>query len=436
MSFPYQQCFKMFLLCSLSFIYGCDVKTDCDETPDDSDCITDSATQRPAYTILQDFGGLHQFNISAFTQDQSDSSQDVMKLQISNYGLATDNNPSNSELEDNPSINRLALDYDIWEEVSRRWLNNETLDIEGSDYQKIKTYYLPSGGNLGALINNSYNQPIYTADNKDVREQQQGSQFYWDFGDYEIEGLFSLKARISNLAGKYIRNYASHPDNIDTPLLEKANIWGQDVKFSEGAVIYGGSRSVANDKLIIESVLNNNSFSMAEVNFTSGHNSIAEALAPWPTNGNASNHLSIKYSVGFLNHFEVKAQFDPATQTAQLFTNNNADLTICVPNDPDNKVCDRIEVSYTENNSEKTIELELMDLSASRLRSLNLPGYFNLIIAGPFNNAQDFYYGKHYKKTTTANRIKLSPQFWLNPIAAEDVRSAFKAWRQEVFDDR
>ncbi|NRB40557.1 MAG: hypothetical protein HRU20_19150 [Pseudomonadales bacterium] len=422
------------LASSLIFLNACSAKVDCDEEPDHEDCQEENTISRPAYPILEEYDGLSQFYIHEF--ELADKN---FRAEMINYGLAQNTDPSNSEIEDDPTLNLIPIESDIWEEIYIDWGTNDSpFATESSLYLKNKPYRLLIEGELKNSVDNSKNQPTFTAAKKNINELQQAVSFTWDFGDTEIENVLDLNARM-NVANSSIKNYETHPDTTGTlyevGILPYATQWADNTKFSEDAIIYGGTRSVTEDVLIIESLLSGNSFSLPEANFDSGFESINAVIAQWPSDNNAAVHLNIKFSVAYLEHFDVKVQFNINNQTAQIFTTNNANVSICHPGDDDAKLCDRFEVPYIEHPDENYIEIDLSLLSHNRLQSLNLPGYFNLIIAGPFDETNNYFYGKHYIQTNSDNRIKLAPQFWLNPIAAKDVRNQFQLWRQEAFDD-
>ena len=130
-------------------------------------------------------------------------------------------------------------------------------------------------------------------------------------------------------------------------------------------------------------------------------------------------------------------QFNTTNKTAQIFTSTGDSIAIdpCPPTSPDNMDCQRINVPYIEHLNENYIEIDTSTLSQQRLKEYNLPGYFNPIIAGPFDTAKRFYYGKRYIKTDSDNRIKISPMFLLNDTAKNNVENAFKDWREEMYQD-
>lgn len=424
---------SIFTLCQMT---ACN-SVDCDETPDDPECIDDGSdidVEKEANTLLESINSFHQFTLQqpfSSTLDTSNSAE------IYSFTPAEDSSKqSENDAEDFPEANDLGLTVLAWLDDVRRWeVNNAPFSAIGSIYNEDKSYFLIENGELSNL-KTQHNHPTYEAVKKNIFERQLAVDFVWDLGDLHIDGFGKIHSEL-DVSNKKISKLKNHPDTNKIEILPNADIWGDDYHFDEGAIIYGGTRSVAEDKLIIESIKSNNSFNMTSPNFSNNHDSIDSALADYPDNSPASTHLHYQFSVGYLINKEIYMQFNTTNKTAQIFTStgDSIDIDPCTPTSPDNMDCQRINVPYIEHLNENYIEIDTSTLSQQRLKEYNLPGYFNPIIAGPFDTAKRFYYGKRYIKTDSDNRIKISPMFLLNDTAKNNVENAFKDWREEMYQD-
>ena len=433
---------SVFILFITSFsLVACHDETDCTATPEHESCIEDEDTatvDKPANTVLEDQGTLSLFSVATFVENV-DYNNESMSLQLLNLSPADNSAKQTSREErEQPEANDLKIDAQVWQEnAPRQWvINSAPFSSPNSLYQYSKSYHLLENAQLLELVTHEKNQSLYEAQEKDILEQQQAVTFVWDMGDMDLEGIGAIKSRI-DVANRYIKNYETHPDSDAIDILDYAATWAENARFSEGALIYGGTRSVLNSIMVIESVYDNAGFSMAPVLFTTGADTITDALANYPVSDDASASLHYQFSVEATEHHSLYMQFDTANNTAQIFLNNSADSTILCQIDDGTAAqdCDRWQVSYSENSDEATIEIDIMALSREHLSKLNAPGFFNIIIAGPFSDTKDFYYGKHYKATTVSHRKKLQPLFLLNPTATSDVQTQFQLWRQEAYED-
>ncbi len=423
------------LLCCLQ-LGGCN-SVDCDEEPDNEECQNDDNVNidTPAYPILEEQASLSSFSVQRFSEN-SDYNQEDMQLEFLNYSTAETNEKlTNREQEDTPWINDLTNTTSVWDEKApRQWEKNETpFLISGSLYQKTKPYRLLVSGNLQATMTSEKNYSLFEAELEDIFEQQQGVQYIWDLGDIELEGIGRINDEI-NLENRFIRNYVTHPDSETLSLLPFANIWDENEKFSEGATVYTLTRRVTKNVLIIESVLQNNEFTLEPTRFTQTQDNLTDAISSWPISEDTENSLEILYSLGALQHEKIRMQFDPDAKEVEIFKDESANTITCTI-EVARSNCQRWRIPYKVSNDEKFLEIDLQQLTYATLEDLSLSGEFNFIIAGPFDDEQNFYYGKHYIETAAGNVQKITPSFLFNPVARDDIQRVFRAWREERYDD-
>lgn len=420
----------LFTLCFV--INGC---RDDDDEPEEETSKLHPDVDTPAYPILLEANSLHIFTVQDFFEDKINGTygnifKDRMELFIDNFTPAQ----STEEPDDDADIlssNDLGYTRSIWTEVSnsekdallyaKAW-EVDNLPLRDSRYtQNDREYRILTNGVLQQSRTSDY-MPLYEVIDKNIYEKRQEVVFTWDFG-----GAADVDAK-EDVSRDDIDDWETIFINRSYTILPYASIWGDDYKFSEGAIIYGATRSIAKDILVIEAVYNNEGnnnkkFTIEKAKISSGANDITTALAPYSSDNNASVHLNYQFTEDFFSHHSVFLQFDTLQKQAHLFTTNNASDS------------DKIKVPYIEHYDKSYIEIDLSSLTKSQLDGLNIPAYFNPIIAGPFGDDNDFYYGKHYIKTDDAQRLKLEPVFFLNNIAKNDVAQAFENWRSERHEE-
>lgn len=392
------------------FIFLCTALAACHEDKLEDAEALDPYVDTPANPILAAEGSLHLFTFSTFTEDIADIRNDLMVLSFDNF------TPSSSNIEpdkdEDKTQNDLGWTQTSWDEDTVKWLSIES-PKSSIVFNKPRQYRVLKDNELSAPTT-TLNQPIYEAIDENVYERQLAATFVWDLGNYTDEAG-------DDVSGDKIADYESF---YGFALLQHAAIWAENLYFSNGATIYGATRSVAADTLVIEGVDDNGIFTLSKTRFGTGLPDIETALQAYPQ---GSSRLEYRFTVDYATHSKIYMSFDTSNNKAYIY------------NTPSGTVY--FEVPYIINTLDSYIELDTSILSESeRIILGGLPTYFNPIIAGPYTDDGSFssditdksyFYGKHYVKTNEINRLKLSPIFFLNPTAKSDVENAFKNWRDQ-----
>lgn len=373
-----------------------------DETDDDQSVDVG----KPANDILVEEGSLHIFRVQDFYQDNDDIDNDIMILTIDNFA------PSSSTVEpdedEDQTLNDLPYTQQSWKEDNISWASNSNPLLD-SKYQKPRSYRVLKDNVLQAAPAGTLNKPVYETIDDNVFERQLGASFVWDFGNY---GDNKSKQDVSN---KKLEDY----DTLyGYSVLPHISVWsdldGQTApRFSEGAVIYAASRSVAYDAVVVEAVINGNDFDLAPTRIAAGSADLTAALALYPYGG---SRLAYQFTVDYDKHYTVYMNFDTVLGKARLYDTSGGSTPVA-------------EADLTLHADKPYAEIDTMALTSGERLLLNLPSYFNPVIIGPFDGA--YFYGKHYVRTNETNRLLLEPVFFLNPEAKSDVEDVFKAWRNQ-----
>jgi hypothetical protein len=380
-----------------------------DDDEEDKDALN-PYVDTPANPFLVQEGSLHLFKIDTFFQDLADIDNDIMVLTFDNFTPASTN--IEPDEDEDKTLNDLGWTQTSWDEDTTAWLQVSS-PKSTAIHQKTRQYRILTADNLSAA-HTTLNQPIYEAIKKNVYERQLAATFVWDLGNYTDD-------MGDDVSGEEIADYESF---YGFELLEHASIWGDGLFFSNGATIYGATRSVAADTLVIESVDNGSSFSLAPTKLGAGIGDIETALDAYPQ---GVARLEYRFTVDYSTNSIVYISFDTSNDLAYIYTSSSGSTNFSVP--------------YTIHTTPSYVELDTASLDDSQRFILNgLQPYFNPIIAGPYTadgttsseiTDKAYYYGKHYIKTNEASRLTLKPLFFLDPTATSDVQNAFKTWRQE-----
>lgn len=385
----------------------------------------------PAMDILEAEGTLHIFTLQDFDTDPTD---DVpTRAFIANFSMPAVTYEPDEEDEDE-TLNDLGWTENKWVDSSRDWvlISNPELDTQ---FEDLREYRVLEDGNLQAPVA-KLNQPTFEAIDENIYERYLGAIFVWDMDN------------LTDKAGEDVsgEEIADYQDYEDYAILPEAEIWGDNVDFSEGAVIYGATRSVAADVITVEAVGADGSFSLSPTHISSGDGeaTIEDALASFPLYGTTrlAYQFTLNYGTTQLTSYKPNAvryetnntiylTFDTNTLEVGLYTNSTGSSLVTT-------------TSYTDYSTDGYIEIDTRSLDEGDRKLLGLPTYFNPVILGPFStdgsaltNTTDnaYFYGKHYIKTTDSNRTSLDPVLFLNPTAKNDVMSAFESYQDERYDD-
>ncbi len=376
---------------------------------DDDEASSESIkVSGPANEILQKEGSLHIFSVQKFEQ-ASDSRDDIMLLTIDSFSPSVTNIEPEDE-DDDQTLNRLKYKQLSWEELNLAWATIEN-PLQDSKYMKPRSYRVLEDGFLQAA-KTILNRPIYETIDDNIFERQLAARFVWDFSRYG-----DVRAE-RDVFGDRLDDY----ENLyNYPVLPHVDIWADiefdTVRFSDGALIYAASRSVALDTVVVESVFNNNGYTLSPTRIAAGMTNLNDALNSFPIGG---NRLAYQFTVDYDQHHTLHISFDLANAKAQLFNTASGSQIA--------------EADLIIDSTKPYAEIDTMALDSSLRATLNLPSYFNPVIIGPFEGA--FFYGKRYIKTDAINRLLLQPVFFLNNPAKNDVENTFKRWRVQVENDR
>ena len=382
----------------------------------------DVSVARPANEILLEEGSLHRFHMRSFYRDSVDIDNDIMILDFDNFRPAASN--VEPDEDDDQTLNDLPYSKDSWNETTVSWASISNPLLADSTFQKIRSWRVLSNNNLWAPVQR-LNQPIYETIDENVFERQLATRFVWDFGGYG-----DIRTDL-DLSGDAIEDYQTL---YGFDFLPYAQIWAEsggwvsdgdfDFRFSEGATVYGASRSVASDTLVVESVDNNGEFDLALTRFGQGLADIDTALAAYP---HAGARLAYRFTVDYSQHHIIYLSFDTALKTVRLYSDNSGGSHIA-------------ETAYNEHPENSYIEIDTSALDSADRILLGLPAYFHPIITGPFTSdgsisadisQKAYYYGKRYIRTDELNRLALTPYFFMNNTAKEDIKRAFREWREQ-----
>ena len=369
----------------------------------------------PANDILNEEGSLHLFKLHAFYQDAEEIYYDIMVLTFDNFRPAASNEEPDSD--ENPSLNDLGYSRDSWNESGIAWVSNSN-PLLYPPYIVLRSWRVLKDNQLSSPVQR-LNRPVYEAVDDNIFEQQLATRFVWDFDDY---GTISAER---DLAGDSIEDYETV---YGFDFLEKATIWADkpsfanpddfDFRFSEGAKLFGASRSVAAEVLVVESVYNNGPFELAPTRFGLGKADIDAAISAYP---HGNDRLAYRFTVDYDQHRVIYMTFSLADDTVRFY-NNRDDAFIA-------------ETDYTLESANSYIDMDTSALSESEREQLGLPAYFHPIITGPFaasdSSDQYFYYGKRYIATDAVNRAMLKPMLFVNDTARKDIKQAFEQWREQ-----
>ncbi len=424
-------------LFSLSFVLTACHDED-DEMEDDEISELDPAVGESAYPILEDEGSLHIFTVEKFIQhDTADTDgniyKDQMELTFDSFLPALSTEEPDIDDDENLSDNDLGYTQIYWYEESNedntalddyppRWKDRDPLS-DSKFLNNDREYLIVSDGEISDIYDSNY-RPLYEVIDEEIYERHQSVVFVWDFDDIDFASDTLESER--DVSGDDLKDWERLFIYQGYDILPHASIWGEDDEFSQGATIYGATRSIAKNIVVIEAVKknSNDNYSLSTARFHSGTDDIETWLGNnYPADGDAGSHLEYLFTVDFFTHHFLYMQFDTINKEVQLFTTNT---TI-----PDN----RITVEYSVNTEEKYIEIYTSSLAKTTLDGLNLPAYFNPVIAGPFGDDNDYYYGKRYIETDYDQRLKLEPVFFLNSTAKSDVETAFQEWRIERHEE-
>lgn len=367
----------------------------------------------PANPILTDEGSLHLFKISSFIEDSVNVDNDVMVLTFDNFTpSSTSQEPDTDE---DQTLNDLGWTQNDWDENTTNWLSVASPQ-SSSIYQKTRQYRILEN-NLLSAPHTQLNRPTYEAIDKNIYERQLGATFVWDLGNYTDDSG-------KDVSGDQLVDYEFFTaPGLSFDLLDQVSIWAENAVFSNGAKIYGGTRSIAADLLTVESVENSGNFSLTNTRFGTGQPDLETAILIYPENG---ARLEYRFTVDYATHGKMYITFDTNNDLAYLWTTQSGNVFFSVP--------------YTVHANPSYLEIDISSLDES-IRNLlgGLPAYFNPVIIGPYtedgtasDNIADksYFYGKHYIKTNAVNRLKLSPVFFFNSIAKADIQNTFKSWRE------
>jgi hypothetical protein len=412
---------RLYTALLLALVVGLAGCNDDEIEEDDSDLDPD--VEVPAYPILEREKSLHLFSVEAFGQDPNIFA-DRMELFIDNFTEAASTEEPDEDKDEDLSRNDLGYTRLIWSEIANEektallspmlwYLDNAPL-LDSRFTNNDRPYRILEKGVLSATYESDY-KPLYEVIDDNIYERHQSVVFVWDFGG--ANGVESEEV----VAGDELADWESKTiGGTIYPILPHATIWGQDVDFTSGAMIIGGTRSVAREIIVIEAVRGDSGYSLTTARFATGDVAVDTVLE---SHNLASEPLDFRFSVDFFTQRLIHIQFDTVVKKAYLYLANGAPLA------------DKVEVDYIAHPEEFWIELNTSALPKSALEGLGLPAYFHPVIAGPFGDTRDYYYGKRYIKTEGAARLKLDPVFFLNATAKKDVENAFREWRVDRHEE-
>lgn len=392
----------------------CAAVSSCRDSEEDEDGLN-PYVQEPAYAILLREGSLHLLSVVTFYEDPGNIDNDLMVLHFDSFSPASTNVEPDEDKDEDKTLNDLGWIRSSWDEDSLTWKSN-TNPKSSETYGKTRPYRLLTMGGLSAPVT-ALNQPIYEAVDENVYERQLAATFVWDFGSYTDETG-------EDISGEEIAEYESlNLGSNNYELLPYATIWGENVPFSSGAKIYGATRSVATDTLVIEAVEDLGSFSLTKTRFGTGIASIEDALSAYPQD---VQRLEYRYTLDYSSYNKLYISFETSNDIAYVYNSASGSVYFEVP--------------YTVHTDPSYIEIDTASLADdARIILGGLPTYFNPIIAGPYTSDgsysgnisnKSYFYGKHYIKTDAVNRLQLTPVFFLNNQAKTDVENTFRSWRQ------
>lgn len=366
--------------------------------------------KEPGRDILADNGTLHTFHLDEFLYDKTiDIRKEKTGFSFVNFSPSVTDEEPRFDDED-PTPNWLGYNEESWDEERLQWVSNEN-PLQLPPYSKTRPYRIIQNGQLQSITNGKYNRPIYENLEENIYERQLAVRFVWDFGSYG-----EVKTE-RDLSFDYIDSYETL---YGFPFLSHVKTWSkldyETRQFSQDAKVFAASRSVERDTYVIESVRQNNNYSLNPTQLQSDAESLTQALTPYRS---ADNLLEYRFIIDYIHEHSLWIRFDLDTQTAFLYDEDKKEIA---------------EASINFDNEQAIAEINTQALSLKQLQALNLPTYFNPIIAGPFNG--EVYYGKFYPKTDEFNRLLLTPIFFLNNTAKTDIKNLISRWREQEHTDR
>ena len=394
----------------------------------DSDVNINISTE--AGDIFDSENSLHSFNLISFQQDVINEKNSRYSLYFDSLAQAS-SSVEPDEDEDQSSNDLTANQLNWWEEIysesySLNWLSiSSPYNNPNSNYALLRPHQTLalSGDSIGQLNNTIYsrNYPLVEAIKDNIFEHHLGMTFIWD-----LDGLDPIKKEV-NLSGDDFSDYESH-EGFD--LLSQASIWGESEKFSDGAKFYSGIKKINTERVVIESQLSSNSYSIEAASFDASGKALTDIPNDYDNAG--TERLSYVYTLNFIDVHSLHFSFDVATQRAFYHVDSSSAAIASS--------------SYTIDTSQNLLSLDTQNLTslaanttqANLLSQLQLTPFFNIAFVGPFtdeNNAENFYFAKHFIASNDTNSILQTPYFFFNDIAYNDIQERFMAWRTELLDD-
>ncbi len=408
--------------------------TDDDENTIDGDTLDTNVNidiNTEAGDIFSIENNLYEFTLLRFNQDINNEKNSHYSLFFDQFQNAESSVAPDDD--EDQSSNDVSLSQTTWNEelfsesYNIEWLNiSSPYNIPGSNYALTRSYQTLqlTGINEGQLstIVNSRNYPLIEAIRSNIFEYQLGATFIWD-----LDGLGDINKKEDLNLDKF-SDYETYDGR---PLLENASIWGDNERFSNGALLYSGIKQVNAERVVVESLLNNSEYTIAAASFDGTGKTINDIPADYDIAGGSK--VSFSYTLDFINEYTVYLSFDANTSRAFYHESESGDAIASSP--------------YSVNNAQSLLTLDAQNLTAEPtagtlqaelLEQLNLTAFFNPAIVGPFkdeNNAERYYYAKHFIAATDENRPLQQPVFYFNGQAFEDIKAQFINWRDEILDD-
>ena len=396
-----------------------------DEYEEEEDTSADVG--KSAHPVIVEAGSFHIFSLKEFYQ-AADVDDDIMVLVFDDFTpSATTEDPDEDDEDADQTANYLGWTQEYWQEETLSWGTNQ-LPKQDSAYQKSREYRVLTDNQLKAPTT-VINEPIYETIDDDIFERQLAATFVWDMASY---GIFDSEHEVDR------DDIADYENFYSFSILPHASIWAEDAEFSEGAIIYGASRSVNEEVIVVESVFGDDSkFSLDDTEFAQGATSLKAALEQYSSD---TKRLEYQYTLDYKEHYSIYLSFETSN------FDSTGSGTAKVSRSSGSETHDvSYTVHYDEAHNPIYIEIDTASLS-SGIRDLlgNLPAYFNPVILGPFSkngsqlsetDVKRYYYGKRYIRTDEDNRIHLKPVIFLNETAKNDIKTAFSNWRIERHDE-
>ena len=381
--------------------------------------------------IFDNEPSLHAFSMLNFNQDISVEKNSRYALYFDNFIKASSTEkPKDKE---DQSANNLPLSQTSWveelfsESYTIQWLDLSTpYNNPGTHYALIRPHQTlhvtgDKSGLLGTSVN-SRNFPLIEAIKDNIFEHHLGATFIWD-----LNGLGDINKK-ENL---HLDKFEDYEVYAGYPLLEKSTIWGDGQRFSDGAMLYSGIKKVNTERIVVESLISDGSYTIAAASFDGTGKTMNDI--PIDYNNAGSIRLNFSYTLDFIQEHSVFLSFDAGTSNV-YYHKESGSAAIAYSSYTIDSTLNLMKIDTQNLHSLPTAGTEQSDL----LDQLNLTPYFSLAIVGPYadeNGAEKFYFAKHFIESTPDNSALQKPVFYFNQQAYDDIQSQFFDWRDELLND-